>query len=223
MRLTVGLWMGVWVGWAITCPQVTCSDSESHICAQYTPGQVQLSVCPDSYWCDLDLLYSSYFAKEPVLICTREDEVDIKPGYLRILMEEVCLQRNNNDNRRLAQGNHPHRCETNQDCMLEDGSQVECVCGLGASGSSYCELAPKDPQVQALYSAACEGTGDQFLKEFLSTRHFVHLQEALPCRALVFADLAVYEFLQAGGSVTDFIQRHSAAFLTLTLSSLLVA
>jgi len=223
MSLTVGLWIGAWLGWALTCPQVTCSDSENHVCAQYTPGQVQLSVCPDFYWCDLDQLYSSYFSQQPVLVCTHEEEAAIKPGYLRILMEEVCVQRQNNDNRRLAQGSQPHRCESKEDCMLEDGSYTECVCGLGASGSSYCELAPKDPQVQALYSAACEKAGDAFLKEFLYTRHFVHLQEPLQCRALVFADIAVYEFLQAGGSVTDFIQRHSTAVLSLALSSLLVA
>lgn len=223
MSLTVGLWLLVGHTAAIVCPQVTCSDTESHVCAQFSPGQVQLAVCPDTYWCDLDSLYRTYQDKQPVLVCSEEEETEIKPGYLRTLMDEVCTQRKRNGKKRLAQGSHPRRCESNKDCILEDGSHTECACALGSSGSSYCELAPNDPQVHALYSSACKGDGDEFLKEFLHTRYYVHLQEPLQCKALVFADIAVYEFILAGGSVTDFIQRHSSALLSLAISCFIVA
>ena len=213
MSLTVVFWAALaGAGTALHCPQVVCGDTQSHVCAKFTPDTVTLQPCFDPSWCDLDALYPSYFRGDTVLLCTADRDSDVKQRYLTTLMDEVCLQTPRTDDpRRLAAGTHPVRCETESDCQLADGSTTECVCSLGTQGVGYCELGPNDDVVGPLYSAACGKRTDEFLQAFLYTRHFVHLQDKLPCKAVVFADVAVYEFLQAGGSVQEFVTRETGA------------
>lgn len=40
----------------------------------------------------------------------------------------------------LAEGSHPKKCEISKDCLLEDGSRTECICGF--DGKAYCQPHP---------------------------------------------------------------------------------
>lgn len=213
MSLTVALWgLIVHISASMKCPEVRCGDTQSHVCAKFTPGSVTLQPCLDPAWCDLDALFPAYFAGDTVLVCSQESDSDVKQRYIDTLMEEVCLQTPGpDDKRRLASGSHPLQCSDSADCLLQDGTKTECVCSLGVQGSAYCELAPNDELLKPLYAAACSRSTDAFLREFLYTRHYVHLQDKLPCKAVVFSDIAVFEFLEAGGSVKEYVVRETSA------------
>lgn len=87
-------------------------------------------------------------------------------------------------------GSHPRKCTSNADCPLVNGNTGQCSCSL--SGSQYCELNAGDPELEQLYTSACDADVNATQLYYLYKSMYVMLQDYPSCAPTVFTDLQLY-------------------------------
>ena len=117
-------------------------------------------------------------------------------------------------------GSHPKTCNSNNDCVLIDGSFSECKCGLSQNGFSYCEISEGDDEALLVHNTACAKDVNKFVWYLMRQEFFVYLQDRPICAGFVFEDLAAIDYLYSGGSLNQSLTLYSSAsffIMTITL------
>ena len=86
----------------------------------------------------------------------------------------------------------PHECQTDSDCMSEDGTfATPCTCGMNPWGKSYCGLFPGDPLGVELTDVMQEWVSGNYINRCNTVRRFV-----LECMVQVwfFAPYNLYNY-----------------------------
>ena len=85
---------------------------------------------------------------------------------------------------------HPKKCTSNADCTLANGNNGQCSCSL--SGTKFCELNAADPELDLLYSSACNGDINATQLYYVYKSLYVILQDYPSCAPSVFVDMQLY-------------------------------
>lgn len=120
---------------ASKCTRFECSVMELDICARKYDDRTELNsdFCPIGKSCDLNdvLNWDTASSSGDSLNC---NDLPYDENYNRGEYNYSCGKFE--ENRNLAEGDHPKLCLTDKDCTLKDGSTTECTCSFGVE--KYC-------------------------------------------------------------------------------------
>ena len=123
-----------YTAWA-DCPIAQCQPLSVGECAKKESGKVHINGygCTKDKTCLASEFENWYSSSETVLMCTDEPESSSSSNDVE------CGTRDKNQMLAKANGEyvlHPKRCNSDSDCLLQNGSTSPCKCGL--DGYSYC-------------------------------------------------------------------------------------
>lgn len=181
-----------------SCPKIVCGSHSSHLCSVFSDDSIQLFPCLNGEFCNIQNLYTNWEEGKTGLECVHALENGSADSVFE-LMRDVC-KNPPNAGKKLS-GSHPKKCNSNNDCVLNDGSLSECKCGLSVSGYRYCEISEGDDLSVEMFNAACKTDLTKFLYLMMKVEFFVYLQDRPSCAGFVFEDLAAIDYLYSGGSI----------------------
>jgi len=142
---------------SLVCPTFTCADLTSGTCAEkVTEETAKLSTipCPTGQFCSGQRLYEDWWWNSGTALgssyaCVSEASY----AHTSVLDKEPYAQWpcfEFESNKGLASGSHPKDCQSDDDCLLEDGSRSSCLCGFRGVGqlnstSGVCQPHQSDP------------------------------------------------------------------------------
>jgi len=121
------------------CPSLTCSNITMGLCAEATSAYslvVNTQACPAYSYCSLKLLYRWANATLGTGGFACESAETFNAGEFLMGFDPMSpcgLQESGKD---LAEGYAPKVCQSDADCLLQDGTLSSCTCG--ANGLAYC-------------------------------------------------------------------------------------
>lgn len=183
-----------------TCPKILCESYSSHLCGIFSDDSIELSPCLNGDFCNIQNLYKNWEEGKTGLECSEALEAGPIDSVYE-LMHDVCKSPPNIGKK--LSGIHPKMCNSNNDCVLNDGSQAECKCGLSVSGYKYCEISEGDDLAVEMFNSACKSDLNQFLYFLMKVEFFVYLHDRPSCAGFVFEDLAAIDYLYSGGMLSE--------------------
>lgn len=140
------------------CRQWRCRPFKPGICAEWTPAFVYVNVdaCPEQQTCSLlELLPLMSWHPSGQLRCTGK----FLPHSSQALN---CKLR---DPLAALAAPHAQRCESDSECLLQNGSTGRCACAL--DGYSYCKLSEGDAELDGFYQSCESMNGTQAFSWYL--------------------------------------------------------
>lgn len=127
---------------ALVCPTFSCASLTSGICATKDTeetGRLSENPCPSGQFCSGQRLYEDWWwnSGTPLgssYMCMDEASYE----HTSVLDKEPygqwpCVGRE--ESKYLAIGTHPKECQSDDECLLSDGTYSSCLCGFRASGA----------------------------------------------------------------------------------------
>jgi hypothetical protein len=110
-------------------------------------------------------------------------------GFISIQSQQKKISCVIAKNRNLVSGQPPSQCNTDADCLLEDGTFATCICGM--DGTSYCKPDYYDNVFSAFTDQCKNGEMDQevFVEWVRYHYYYIHLQSAPDCGENLFMEL----------------------------------
>lgn len=113
-----------------SCTNYVCSIMDETTCARKYNDRTELNsaYCPIGQSCDLSRVIDWDRSSSPgdVLECKEQPYYD---SYNRGEYNYTCGDLK--ESRELMEGHHPKKCLGDADCMLQDGTYMDCSCGFG--------------------------------------------------------------------------------------------
>jgi hypothetical protein len=179
---------------ASVCPSYQCSELPETICMSWSEGVIFLNSkgCPSKNVCSLQKAMIDY-ALNPQsgsYSCESSGSSDVVTGY------NYC-GKDLKYKKKLRKGDFPKECSqegfSDQSCLLEDGSFLECRCGM--QSKLFCSPNP-DSEVFEDYWKECEN--DDFIVEaeffnYYKTwfEYYVEYQSAATCAKGLFKEFSI--------------------------------
>jgi hypothetical protein len=132
---------------AFKCYSWECADLGENICAEYADNVISVNEngCSSGYTCGL--MYADlqiYESDETVVECisdaaydAQEDDEDYPSDYDWANSKEC----ESDDGYNLQSGSFPKNCNSDEDCLLNNGKEAQCWCGF--NGVGYCMPSPQ--------------------------------------------------------------------------------
>lgn len=110
-------------------------------------------------------------------------------GFISIQSQEKKISCVIAKNRDLASGTAPFECNTDADCLLQDGTFATCICGM--DGKSYCKPDYYDSEFSAFTDQCKNGEMDQevFIEWVRYHHYYLPLKTAPNCGENLFMEL----------------------------------
>ena len=194
---------------ALVCPTFTCDNLSSGVCAvKDTEATARLSnnPCPSGQFCSGQRLYEDWWwdSGTPVsssYLCLNEgtskhtSALDKQP-----YAQWPCFARE--PRKDLDSGRHPKDCQSDNDCLLKDGTLTSCVCGFRQNGLVNTTMGICQPDISDtmfyVYWAKCSASAEDlidldlgFYYKVLHETYAIVNSDPLPCASTVLWEFAL--------------------------------
>lgn len=142
---------------SLVCPTFTCANLEAGVCAvkdTEETAKLSASPCPTGQFCSGQRLYEDWWWNSGTPLGSSYQCVsEATHTHTSLLDKEPYAQWPCpvfESNKFLASGSHPKDCQSDDDCLLADGSHSSCLCGFRGSGNlnstfGVCQPHQSDP------------------------------------------------------------------------------
>jgi len=173
--------------YAIDCVPYECITLGSNICARksYQTVMINSESCQPGFRCSLQEVKNWHFTAEIDSLMQCEGDV-VNPDYERENYDYLCGERK--PKKEFASGNLPKECNSNTDCLLEDGTYTECICGL--DGKAYCVPSWDSSAFEDFWSLCDQGIQFKDLYYWvLYKRNYPSFVSRVDCSLMLFQEL----------------------------------
>lgn len=183
------------LGW-LSCPTITCQSLGINTCASLLSDNsiaLNSNPCDETRQCNYDLVLT-WFSLDPSRRLPTYG-CEVAQG---ISLTDTWTCPNRAASKDLASGSYPKICLTDSDCMLQDGTENECVCTPRTSSTSgYCRPDTSSTYFNA-YWDLCTQSNNVLEGQYEGFYWFLKLQYAVYFEATDLPDCkeTLWEFAQ---------------------------
>ena len=180
------------------CPKFTCDGSlEENVCVRYDVGHdfkinsngckagFSCSAISASMWADILLSTESTYLPSQSWPC----EVEVNSAYTTSVTWTAMSCGAKLPNKTFKNGQTVVACNSDEECVLADGTTSECMCILKSDGTGICEASTSNEHVYGGYWTDCGSSGvldDQDTAAYwiFYMMYWEYEQSTVPCMSI---------------------------------------
>jgi hypothetical protein len=191
-------------GYSQDCPvNVSCLELEDGLCARVARGELYLNGigCPsyeESCKYEEVMEFYSQSNKEsliPVTMPCSKNEYPYSDEENKQRAEYICNNRETLSKEKLANGSHLKACNSDDDCLLENGNKAKCECS-SLLGYKFCSASLGDDIFSGIFDLACQGEYKRVAYMHAYAQAFIPLIANRACFDRIYTELIMYSALQ---------------------------